>query len=185
VPGDLVLLEAGERVPADGRIAEAITLQIDESGLTGESLPVSKVADETLPPRTALADQRNMAFMNTIVTRGRGELIVTAIGMATSMGVLSRELAEAKEPPSPLELQLNQLGKRLAVVALGLVGVLVMIELSQREPFAHLIIEAISLAVASIPEGLPAVVTITLALGMHRMARRGAISRGVVMPTNK
>lgn len=175
VPGDLVLLEAGERVPADGRIAEAVTLQIDESGLTGESLPVSKVSEETLPPGAALADQRNMAFMNTIVTRGRGELVVTAIGMATSMGMLSRELAEAKEPPSPLELQLNQLGKRLAMVALGLVGVLVMIELSQREPFAHIIIEAISLAVASIPEGLPAVVTITLALGMHRMARRGAI----------
>ena len=175
VPGDIVLLEAGERVPADGRIVLAVTLQIDESGLTGESQPVAKEADASVARGTALADQRNMAFMNSLVTRGRGEMAVTATGMATAMGRLSLELAQAEERPSPLQRQLDQAGKRLGAAALALVTLLFFFALLRGEPLAHVLIESVSLAVASIPEGLPAVVTVTLALGMRRMARKRAI----------
>lgn len=175
VPGDIVLLEAGERVPADGRLLLAVTLQIDESSLTGESQPVAKQANLTVDASTALADQRNMAFMNSMVTRGRGEMIVTASGGATVIGRLSRELALAEEPPSPLQRQLDQVGKRLGTVALTLVMVLFLFSLFRGESLAHVLIESVSLAVASMPEGLPAVVTVTLALGMRRMARKRAI----------
>lgn len=175
VPGDIVLLEAGERVPADGRIVLAITLHIDESGLTGESQAVAKEGDVFLGSSTVLADQRNMAFMNSMVTRGRGEMAVTATGMATAMGRLSLELAQAEERPSPLQRQLDQAGKRLAATALALVTLLFFFALRRGEPLAHVLLESVSLAVASIPEGLPAVVTVTLALGMRRMARKRAI----------
>jgi Ca2+-transporting ATPase len=175
VPGDILLVEAGEKVAADGRVVLSAGLQVDESGLTGEFQPVVKDDAACFLTGTPLADQRNMAFMNTVVTRGRGEIAVTATGMATSMGRLSHELAEAREPRSPLQLQLDAAGKRLGLIALALVAVLFTLALARGEGLLHLILESVSLAVAAIPEGLPVVVTITLALGMRRMARRHAL----------
>jgi Ca2+-transporting ATPase len=177
VPGDVVLLEAGDRVPADGRIIMAASLAIDESALTGESQPVDKQTD-AVPGADAdapLGDRINMAYLNTLVTRGRAELLVSATGMNTEMGRLSQELADAPEKPSPLQIQLDQLGKRLGAVALVLVGLLFFLQLLRGSDLTHVILDSIALAVAAMPEGLPVVVTVTLALGMHRMARQRAI----------
>jgi P-type Ca2+ transporter type 2C len=175
IPGDILLVEAGERVTADGRVFLSAGLQVDESGLTGESQPVVKEDAACFPPNTPVSNQRNMVFMNTVVTRGRGEVAVTATGMATGMGRLSRDLAEAREPRSRLQRRLDDAGKRLGLIALALVAVLFTLALARGEGLLHVILESVSLAVAAIPEGLPAVVTITLALGMRRMAKRHAL----------
>ena len=175
VTGDLLLVEAGDKVAADGRLILSAGLQIDESGLTGESEPVFKDHANDLPARTSLADRRTMAFMNTVVTRGRGEIVVTATGMSTAIGSLSKELAATREPRSPLQRQLDDAGKRLGLIAIVLVGILLSLALARGEGPLHVVLESVSLAVAAIPEGLPAVVTITLALGMRRMARRHAL----------
>jgi Ca2+-transporting ATPase len=175
VPGDIALLEAGDRVPADGRLIVAAGLAIDESALTGESQPVDKQADTLIEADVPLAERINMAYLNTLVTRGRAELLVTATGMQTEMGRLSLELAAAPESPSPLQVQLDQLGKRLGAVAITLVGLLFFLELLRGTQLTHIILDSIALAVAAMPEGLPVVVTVTLALGMHRMARQRAV----------
>jgi len=175
VPGDVVLVEAGDRIPADGRLIFAASLEIDESTLTGESAPVSKSTEPLPDTPLAVGDRVNLAFMNTLVTRGRGELVVTATGPQTEIGQLSRQLALATEPPSPLQVQLDQLGKRLGVLAVALVSLLAILEWLRGKGLAQLLIEAIALAVAAVPEGLPVVVTVTLALGMQRMARQNAI----------
>ena len=175
VPGDILLVEAGERVAADGRILLAAGLQVDEFGLTGESAPVGKDDTCSLLAETAIADRANSAFMNTVVTRGRGELVVAATGMSTVMGSISQSLEEAKEVRSPLQRQLDDVGRRLGIIALVLVALLFAFSIARGEGLAHVILESISLAVAAIPEGLPAVVTITLALGMRRMARKQAL----------
>ena len=122
-----------------------------------------------------LADRVNMAYMNTMVTRGRAELLVTATGVQTEMGRLSQELATAVEPSTPLQRQLDHLGKRLGAIALMLVGLLSFLALLRGTDLAHIVLDAIALAVAAMPEGLPVVVTVTLALGMHKMARQRAI----------
>jgi len=174
VPGDVVVLDAGARIPADGRLFQAHNLQVDESSLTGESHPVEKTI-HPLPEDVPLADRRNMLYMNTSVTRGRAEMIVTATGMDTEIGRLAAMLAEAEEGQTPLQIQLDSLGKRLAIIA-GVVVILMLVGGWLRgQPWAEMIFIAIALAVASIPEGLPAVVTVTLALGLHRMARQRAI----------
>lgn len=175
VPGDILMVEAGDRVAADARILLAAGLQVDESGLTGESAPVAKDETACLTVETPVADRVNCAFMNTVVTRGRGELLVTATGMATVMGRLSQSLEQASEPRSPLQRQLDDAGRRLGIIAIVLVAVLFAFSIARGEALAHVVLESISLAVAAIPEGLPAVVTITLALGMRRMARRQAL----------
>lgn len=175
LPGDIVLLEAGERIPADGRVIMAATLQIDESGLTGESQPVTKEDALTLTAETPLAERATMLYMNTMVTRGRGEMVVTATGMQSEMGKLSAELANAEQPPSPLQIQLDRVGKRLGIVTVVLVLILFTLAILRGDPLVQVLMESISLAVAAIPEGLPAVVTVTLALGMRRMARKRAI----------
>lgn len=175
VPGDIVLLEAGDRVPADGRLVVAANLDIDESTLTGESQPASKQATPLSANDLPLGDRLNMAYMNTMVTRGRAEMMVSATGMQTQMGQLSDQLALAPEAPSPLQVQLDQLGKRLGAVALSLVGLLFLLQLLRGVDLSHAILDSIALAVAAMPEGLPVVVTVTLALGMHRMARHRAI----------
>jgi len=175
VPGDIVLLEAGDQVPADGRLVAAVNFDVDESALTGESLTVNKQTDAISKPGLSLADRRNMVYMNTMVTRGRGEMIVTATGMQTEMGRLSQQLADAPDLLSPLQIQVDQLGKRLGVVAIVLVSLLFFLELLRGEDLVEVITESIALAVAAIPEGLPIVVTVTLALGMQRMARHHAI----------
>ena len=175
VPGDVALVEAGDRIAADGRIVLAANLEIDESTLTGESVPVAKITEALPDANLAIGDRANMAYMNTLVTRGRGELLVTATGARTEVGRLARELAETSEPPSPLQIQLDQLGKRLGGIALSLVALLSFLQLLRGAGLTHVIIDGIALAVAAMPEGLPVVVTVTLALGMHQMARRRAI----------
>jgi Ca2+-transporting ATPase len=174
VPGDTVLLDAGDKVPADGRLVVARGLEVDESTLTGESTPAGKDT-EPCAAATPLAERHNMVYMNTVVTRGRAELLVTATGMRTETGRLARMLASGETTPTPLQLQLDSLGKRLAAIAGVVVTLILLAGLLRGEPLVTLILTAIALAVAAIPEGLPAVVTITLALGMHRMARRHAI----------
>ena len=175
VPGDIVLLDAGDRVPADGRLIATFSLDINESTLTGESLPASKQVAALTQPDTVLAERLNMAYLNTMVTRGRAEMLVTATGMHTEMGKLSLQLASVDEVPSPLQVQLDELGKRLAIVAGVLVGLLFVMQLLRGEALTQVILESIALAVAAMPEGLPAVVTVTLALGMRRMAKQRAI----------
>ena len=175
VPGDVVLLDAGDPVPADGRLFVAAGLEVDESALTGESQPVGKQPYPIPAADVALAERSNMLYMNTLLTRGRAEMIVTATGTGTEMGSLSKELAATTEVPTPLQVQLDQLGKRLGVIALTLVGLLSIFEFMRGTDLAHIALDAIALAVAAMPEGLPVVVTVTLALGMRNMARHHAI----------
>jgi Ca2+-transporting ATPase len=175
VPGDIVLLEAGERVPADGRLVVSYSVAIDESSLTGESQSATKEAGAPVRADTPIAEQANMAFMNTLMTRGRAEIVVTQTAGATIMGRISRELATAVESESPLQLQLGVLGRRLGAIALALIALLGFLEYLRNYDLAHALLDAIALAVAAVPEGLPAVVTVTLALGMHRMAKQHAI----------
>ncbi len=175
VPGDLVLLEAGDRVPADGRLVAAFGLEVDESSLTGESVASAKDTVTLDDGAAALGDRLNLTFMNTVVTRGRGEMLVTATGPATEMGRIVGLLDNAPEGGTPLQLRLDQLGRRLAMVAGVVVAVILAMGLLRGTPLADAVMTAVALAVAAIPEGLPAVVTVTLAIGMARMARKGAI----------
>jgi Ca2+-transporting ATPase len=175
VPGDVVLLEAGDRVPADGRLVAAHALEIDESTLTGESLAVAKDTHPLAEPEAPLAERANQAFMNTVVTRGRGEMLVTATGALTEMGRIAGMLETALEGRTPLQERLDGLGRRLALIAGLVVGVIMAMGLVRGEKWAETVLTAVALAVAAIPEGLPAVVTVTLAIGMYRMARHGAI----------
>ena len=174
VPGDILLLEAGDRIPADARVLSAHSVEVAEAALTGESHAVAKLPDP-VDERSALAEWHDMVFMNTVVTRGRLEAIVTATGMHTEMGRLAGLLAETAEGETPLQRQLDSLGKRLALIACGVVALMFGFGLMRGDPLVQTAMTAIALAVAAIPEGLPAVVTVTLALGMHRMAKRHAI----------
>jgi P-type Ca2+ transporter type 2C len=176
VPGDVVLLEAGDRVPADGRLLTATTLAADESSLTGESSVVDKrVESGDLAANAPIADRHTMLWLNTTVVRGRGELLVTATGMDTEIGAVARLLSEAETRPTPLQRQIDALGRRLALVAGAAVTVVFGVALWQGDTLAEAALDAIALAVAAIPEGLPAVVTLTLAVGTAGMARRNAI----------
>ncbi len=175
VPGDILLLEAGDSVSADGRLIVAAGLEIDESTLTGESQPATKQSTQVVSANAPLGDRSNMAYMNTLVTRGRAELLVTATGSHTEMGRLSHELAATIEVPTPLQIQLDQLARRLGAIALTLVALLSLMQFLRGAGLAHILMDAIALAVAAMPEGLPVVVTVTLALGMQKMARQHAI----------
>jgi P-type Ca2+ transporter type 2C len=175
VPGDLVLLEAGDRVPADGRLVAAHALEVDEAALTGESQAVGKWTDALERADLPLGDRFNMLFMNTVVTRGRAELLVTTTGMATEMGRIAGMIAATPDSETPLQRQLDVLGKRLAAIAAAVVLVIFALTLARDAPLVEAALTAVALAVAAIPEGLPAVVTVTLAIGMWRMARNRAI----------
>ncbi len=174
VPGDMLLLEAGERVAADARVVDAHAAEVAEAALTGESAPVAKYPD-TVASNAPLAEQHGMVFMNTVVTRGRLEALVTATGMGTEIGRLAGLLGDTAEPDTPLQIQLDTLGKRLAMIAGVVVALMFGAGLARGDALMDTALTAIALAVAAIPEGLPAVVTVTLALGMHRMAGRHAI----------
>ncbi len=176
VPGDIVLLEAGVRVPADGCLLEAINLRIDESPLTGESVPVEKTV-QALTGDVPVADQRNMAFMGTAVTYGRGTMVVVATGMRTQLGRIAEMLQTVGREATPLQRRTAQLGKGLALAALALVGLTFALGVLRGEDPRGMLLTAISLAVAAVPEGLPAVVTISLTLGAQRMLRRQALIR--------
>lgn len=175
VAGDVLLMEAGDRVAADGRLCLAAGLEIDESALTGESQPVAKRAELLVDADAPLGDRLNLVYMNTLVTRGRAEVLVTATGARTEMGRLSQELAATEEVATPLQVQLDRLGKRLGAIALTLVALLSFLQFLRGADLFHIVLDAIALSVAAMPEGLPVVVTVTLALGMHKMARQHAI----------
>ena len=173
--GDIVLLEAGDRVPADARVLAAHNAEVAEAALTGESHAVGKHAAALAPGQHALAERLNMVFMNTVVTRGRIEALVTTTGMHTEMGRISGLLEAAKEQATPLQLQIDVLGKSLAGIAGVVVSLIFGIGILRGDDLTQTIMTSIALAVAAIPEGLPAVVTVTLAIGMHRMAKNRAI----------
>ncbi|HCI52068.1 MAG TPA: metal-transporting ATPase [Gallionella sp.] len=175
VPGDIVLLEAGDRIPADARILAAHNAEVAEAALTGESLATGKYAEVLVSGEHPLAERFNMVFMNTTVTRGRIEALVTATGMSTQMGLITGLLDTAEDAPTPLQIQLDGLGKRLAIIAAVVVALIFVLGILRGAPLLQTIMTSIALAVAAIPEGLPAVVTVTLAIGMHRMAKNRAI----------
>ncbi|MGI5290067.1 cation-translocating P-type ATPase [Nonomuraea polychroma] len=175
VPGDVVVVEAGDRVPADGRLLSAASLEVREAELTGEAQPAAKSAGARVEEGAPLGDRTNALFMNTSVTRGRGEMLVTATGMATETGRIAGLLATAKPAPTPLQRQINALSRTLALISAVVVVVVVVLGLVRGQEFGVLFVTAVSLAVAAIPEGLPAVVAFTLAMGTDRLARRGAI----------
>ncbi|MDI6869345.1 MAG: calcium-translocating P-type ATPase, SERCA-type [Coprothermobacterota bacterium] len=176
VPGDIIILSAGNRVPADARIITSFNLRADESPLTGESLPVEK-SETILNEQTTLAERRNMVFSGTTVTYGRGEAVVVATGMATEIGKIATMLEETEKEATPLQKNLDQVGKVLALMVLGICLIVFLVGILRGAPTLFMLLLSISLAVAAIPEGLPAVVTIVLALGTQRMAQRGAIIR--------
>ena len=175
VPGDMVVLEAGSQVPADGRLLVAEQLEVDESALTGESLPTAKRTDPVPAADAPVGDQWCMVFMNTLVTRGRGELVVTATGARTEMGVLAELINRTAVAATPLQRQLTQLGRRLAVIGGLAVSTYLTIGLVRGEPWDEVVLSSVALAVAAVPEGLPVVVTVTLAVGVHHMSGRGAL----------
>ena len=177
VPGDLVVLATGDKVPADARLTEAINLQTIEAPLTGESAPVEKhsasLPDDQIPP----ADQKNMAFAGTAVTYGRGRALIVATGMATEFGKIAQMLEGVDTAKTPLQKNLDRIGKQLARAAIVVVFVIVAVGLFRGQPFVEMLIFGVALAVAVVPEALPAVVTISLALGVKRMVRRNALVR--------
>ena len=176
VPGDVVLLQSGDKVPADLRLLQLRDLQIDEAALTGESLPVAKKED-LLGHETLLADRTNMAYAATLVTYGQGLGIVTAIGDHTEVGRISQLIAEAEELETPLTRKISEFSNLLLYVILGLAAVTVAVGMWRGESFVDMFMAAVALAVGAIPEGLPAAVTVTLAIGVSRMAKRRAIIR--------
>jgi Ca2+-transporting ATPase len=177
VPGDVVRLQTGNRVPADLRLIEAVNLQVNEAPLTGESAPVSKLTEPLADPAAGLGDRLNLAYAGTTVTYGRGLGIVVATGMRTEFGRIVTLLREAAPRPTPLQRNLDKVGNVLAVVAFLIVAGIVSLGIARGEPFEDMLIFGIALAVAVVPEALPAVVTISLALGARRMVRRHALIR--------
>lgn len=179
VPGDILLLEAGDQVAADGRLLEAATLQIRESALTGEATAVGKQAKTTLAEGVALADRKNLAFQGTEVVHGRGKLLVTSTGMNTELGKIATLIQSVSALDTPLQQRLKQLGNVLVIGSLTLVAIVVVggtIALGW-SAFEELLTVSLSMAVAVVPEGLPAVITVTLALGTQHMVRRQALIR--------
>lgn len=179
VPFDILLLEAGDVVAADVRLLETISTQIQESSLTGESLPVEKNAKSVLDPDASLGDRINMAYASSMVTYGRATALVVATGMNTEVGKIAKLLKSAKKEPTPLQRQLDSLGKVLGIAAVVAVVLIFMVGLMYGKNAFDLFLTAISLAVAVIPESLPAVATIVLAMGVQRLAKQNAIIRNL------
>ena len=177
VPGDIVILETGAIIPADLRLTEAINLKIQESALTGESVPVEKKADTLQGDEISLGDRVNMAFSSGMVTYGRGRGIVIATGMKTEVGKIANLLQETVETETPMSRRLSQLGKVLGIAALIICGVIFLVGILYGNSVMSMFMTAVSLAVAAIPEGLPAVSTVVLAIGVQRMVKKNAIIR--------
>ncbi len=177
VPGDVVVLETGDVVPADARLVEAVNLHIDEAALTGESSPIGKHTEALSEGAVPLGDRRNLVFGSTAVTYGRGRAVVFATGPRTEIGQIGSLLAGVQTAKTPLEVNLDRVGRWLARSALLVVALVVALGLARGMPFVEMLIFGIALAVAVVPEALPAVVTISLAIGAQRMARRNALIR--------
>lgn len=185
VPGDVVFLEAGNFIPADVRLLEAINLRVEEAALTGESVPVQKSATLTLDKEAPLGDRKNTAFMGTVVSYGRGRGVVVSTGMRTQLGMIADMLQNVDEEETPLQRRLDQLSKLLGIGALAICGLVFLINILRSvmdgmfsvEKLVEFFMIAVSLAIAAVPEGLPAIVTISLALGMREMVRRHALIR--------
>jgi magnesium-transporting ATPase (P-type) len=177
VPGDVVLLDAGDRVPADGRLVEQARLQVDESALTGESAPVMKCVDPVTDTRAPVGDRSSMLHMGTAVTDGRGRAVVTATGAQTEMGRIGALIDGVGVQETPLEAKLAQLSRALLVIVLVLCAVIILVGWLRGNGLLAMVEIGISLAIAAVPEGLLAVTTMTLAVGMQRMARMNALVR--------
>ena len=179
VPGDLIRLEAGDLVPADARLIECAALKADESAMTGESVPVDKSAGGPLPGNTPLADRNNMVIGSTVITAGRATAVVTATGMDSEVGKVAGLLLDQEKVETPLQHRMGEISKTLSFVCLCVCAVMFGVGVLQNRGLVEMFMTAVSLAVAAIPEGLPAIVTIVLALGVQRLAKRGAIVKSL------
>jgi Ca2+-transporting ATPase len=177
VPGDVVAIEAGDVVPADGRLLKAATLEVAESALTGESMPVGKSVDTVTQADAPLGDRTDMVYMNTNVTRGAGEFVVTTTGMATEVGHISGMLAQESDQDSPLTRQLTKLTSQILVISGSALVISIVLNMSRGESFKTVFLAAIAFAIAAIPTGLPAVVTAILSMGTQRLADANAIMK--------
>lgn len=175
IPGDVIVLEAGDLVPADARILTAANLKADESAMTGESVPVSKSTVDLLPEDTGLADRQNMVISSTVITNGRATCVVTGTGMDTEVGRIASMLMEKDDSTTPLQKKMAEISKALSIICLGVCAVMFAVGLLYHRAILEIFMMAVSLAVAAVPEGLAAVVTIVLALGVQRMVKRNAI----------
>ena len=177
VPGDIIELSDGNYVPADCRIIECFNLKIEESSLTGETEPVTKVKEEILKQDITIGDMKNMAFMASIVVSGHGKAIVTEIGMNTKLGKIANMIIEDKAPETPIQKKLGEVGKVLGIVCLIICAVIFVIGIIKKIEPVEMFMTSVGLAVAAIPEGLPAIVTIMLSIGVTKMAKKNAIIR--------
>ncbi|HBC31426.1 MAG TPA: ATPase, partial [Clostridiales bacterium] len=175
VPGDVVVLEAGDIIPADLRLFESSNLKIEEASLTGESVPVEKDAKAKIVGDVGIGDRHNMGFSSTIVTYGRGKGVVISTGHNTELGNIAVKIQTYGEEETPLQIKLNQLGKVLGTLTIAICIIVFIVGMLQGRQALNMLLTSISLAVAAIPEGLPAIVTIVLAIGMNRMAGKNAI----------
>lgn len=178
VPGDLVIVSDGQKVPADLRVTQSIYLHLNEAPLTGESIPVTKVTD-SLPPNTNIADQKNMLFAGTSVSSGKGMGIVVSTAMKTEIGQIAHLVSQEVEPETPLKQKLDRLGKLLGRIVLIVASLIALEQIILGEPVIEALISSVALAVAAIPEGLPAIVTISLALGTKRLLKQRALIRNL------
>jgi len=177
VPGDIVLLEAGSIVPADARVVESFNLSVQEASLTGESLPVEKGLPELVNPNTQLADRVNMVYMGTSVTYGRGTVVISDTGMNTELGKIATLIQSVESDPTPLQRRMGEMGKALFWISLAIIALGTLVGLANGGKLSNVFLNGVAMAVAIVPEGLPAVVTIALALGAQRMLRRKALIR--------
>lgn len=177
VPGDILVLAEGDRIPADARLIEAMSLEVNESALTGESTSAEKQTEILTDASLTIGDRKNMVFMNTVITRGRGTAVVIGTGMTTEIGLIAKSISEQKTPETPLQKKLGIVAKNLGIAALAISAAVFGLGIFRGEEIIEMFTAAVSLAVAAVPEGLPAVVTITLALGLKRMASAKALIR--------
>ncbi|GIW86369.1 MAG: calcium-transporting P-type ATPase, PMR1-type [Isosphaeraceae bacterium] len=177
VPGDILELEAGDNIPADARLIQSFGFRVQEAALTGESVPVEKDAGVVLGAATPLGDRRNMTYMGTVAAAGKARAVVVATGMSTELGHIAGLLQRYKPEPTPLQRRLTELGKVLIVVCLAIVGLIFSLQVLRGGGLVEVFLLSVSLAVAAVPEGLPAVVTMALALGLQRMVKRNALIR--------
>ena len=177
VPGDIVVLEAGNYVPADCRLINSYNLKIEESALTGETIPTNKDSGRILKENTAMGDLCNMAFATTVVVNGHGEAVVVDTGMNTRVGKIAGMIIEDESPDTPIQKKLNEVGKMLAIACIVICVLIFVIGIFKKIPIVEMFMTSVGLAVAAIPEGLPAIVTIMLSIGVTRMAKKNSIIR--------